>query len=176
MSIQQPNESNEPKPSRPHIPEYGIPESEEGMLPWSHVCERMKNALNYWIATVSPEGQPHATPVWGVWLDDALYEGFYFDGSPQTRRGRNMAANPKIAVHLESGDDVVIFKGEVDQINGLDRNFSTRLAAAYTAKYQAKGYAPTPDTWDESGLYVVRPRVVFAWTNFPQDTTRWVFD
>ena len=161
-----------PKPTRPYVPEYGIPETEEGMLPWSHVSERMEKSLNYWISTVSPEGEPHATPVWGMWLDNTLY----FDGSPQTRRGRNMAANPNVAIHLESGDDVVIFRGEVEQINGLDREFSTRLAAAYAAKYQAKGYAPTPDTWDAGGLYVVRPYVVFAWTNFPKDTTRWIFD
>lgn len=161
-----------PKPSRPHVPEYGIPETEEGMLPWSHVCQRMEAALNYWISTVSSAGEPHATPVWGVWMD----ETFHFDGSPQTRRGRNMAVNPKVAIHLESGDDVVIFRGEVDQINGRDREFSTRLAAAYAAKYKAKGYAPEPDTWDSGGLYIVRPRVVFAWTNFPEDTTRWIFD
>lgn len=163
---------SEPKPSRPHIPEYGIPNTEEGMLPWSHVGERMEKALNYWICTVSPQGEPHATPVWGVWLNETLY----FDGSPQTRRGRNLAANPNVAVHLESGDDVVIFRGEVEQIDGRDREFSTRLAAAYTAKYQAKGYAPAPDTWDEGGLYVLQPRAVFAWTNFPHDATRWLFD
>jgi hypothetical protein len=161
-----------PKPTRPHVPEYGIPDTEKGMLPWSHVSERMEKSLNYWICTVSPAGEPHATPVWGMWLDDTLY----FDGSPQTRRGRNMATNPNVAIHLESGDDVVIFRGEVEQINGRDREFSTRLAAAYAAKYQHKGYAPAPDTWDSGGLYVVRPRVVFAWTNFPQDTTRWIFD
>jgi pyridoxine/pyridoxamine 5'-phosphate oxidase len=165
-----------PEPSRPHVPDYGIPATEEGMLPWSHVCERMKKSLNYWISTVSPDGQPHVTPVWGVWLDDALYEGFYFDGSPQTRRGRNMAVNPAVAIHLESGDDVVIFRGQADQINGRDRKFSTRLAEAYATKYRHKNYAPAPDTWDSGGLYVVRPRVVFAWTNFPRDATRWIFD
>ncbi len=63
------NTPTEPKPSRPHIPEYGIPESEEGMLAWSYVCERMAQARNYWISTTSPEGQPHGTPVWGVGLD-----------------------------------------------------------------------------------------------------------
>ena len=52
-----------PKASRPYVPEYGIPNTEEGMLPWSYVNERMEKALNYWICTVSPEGEPHATPV-----------------------------------------------------------------------------------------------------------------
>jgi hypothetical protein len=165
--------SSEPKPSRPDIPEYGIPESEEGMLPWSHVCERMENARNYWIGTVSTTGQPHATPVWGVWLDQTLY----FDGDPHTRRGRNMAANPAVVVHLESGDDVVIIKGNVHQFQeGPDRAFAIRLSEAYSAKYAAWGYEPGPDTWDNGGLYVVRSRVVFAWTSFPKDATRWLFD
>jgi hypothetical protein len=172
MPKQQSSGSIEPKPSRPYIPEYGIPESEEGMLPWSHVCERMEKARNYWIGTTSPKGQPHATPVWGVWLDQTLY----FDGSPQTRRGRNLAANPKVAVHLESGDEVVILKGEAHQIQKPDRTLTTRLAEAYAAKYATLGYEPTPDTWDNGGLYVVRLRLAFAWTSFPKDATRWLFE
>jgi len=47
---------------------------------------------------------------------------------------------------------------------------------AYAAKYTAFNYAPSHDTWKRSGLYVVRPRVVFAWTKFPKDATRWNFE
>ena len=47
---------------------YGVPEGEEDMLPWSHVEERMLGPRNYWVATVRPDGRPHAVPVWGVWL------------------------------------------------------------------------------------------------------------
>ncbi len=39
----------EPKPTRPYVPEYGIPDTKEGLLSWSHVCQRMEKALNYWI-------------------------------------------------------------------------------------------------------------------------------
>ena len=142
------------------------------MLPWSHVCERMGNSPNYWISTAALNGRPHTTPVWGVWLDDTLY----FDGSPETRRGRDIASNPAISVHLESGDDVVILEGEAEQIRGVERpDLVLKLAAAYSAKYAAKGYEPTPDTWDEGGLYVLRPRIAFAWTKFPDDATRWYF-
>ena len=56
----------EPSRSRPYMPEYGIPAEEEGMLPWSHVLERITAARNYWVSTVKPDGSPHATPVWGV--------------------------------------------------------------------------------------------------------------
>jgi hypothetical protein len=163
----------EPRASRPHIPEYGIPVSEEGMLPWSHVCQRMEQAINYWVATTGPDGCPHSTPVWGIWLDGTLY----LDGSPRTRRGRNLQANPAVAVHLESGEDVIIFHGEAHQIRGLDnKELTVRIAATYAAKYAYRGYEPAPDTWDTGGLYFVQPRVAFAWTNFPKDTTRFHFE
>ena len=86
---------------------YGVPETEEGLLPWSWATARLEAALNYWFATTRPDGRPHAMPAWAVWLDDSLY----FEGSPATRRARNLAENPQVSVHLESGDEVVILEG-----------------------------------------------------------------
>ena len=87
--------------SRPEIPEsYGIPEGREGMLPWSHVRERMSVARNYWLATVRPGGRPHSVPVWGVWVEDRLH----FGGGRSTRKARNLAANPNVVAHSESGE------------------------------------------------------------------------
>src|SRR6266545_3477969 len=89
-----------PTARRPHSPgrAYGIPKNKKELLPWSHVSDRMAQARAYWICTVSPEGRPHATPVDGLWLDDRLY----FGGSPETRRHRNLAANPAVSIHLDS--------------------------------------------------------------------------
>ena len=161
----------QPVADRPYVQGYGIPETEEGMLPWSHVAERMQKSLNYWIATVDSQNHPHATPVWGAWVDGTLF----FDGSPQTRRGRNLAENPAVVVHLESGSDVVILQGEALQIHAPERALADRLAAAYTAKYKDMGYAPSPDTWKEGGLYRVTIHQAYAWTKFPADATRWRF-
>lgn len=165
-------EKTQPNASRPYIPGYGIPKSKKGMLPWSHVVARMQSALNYWIGTTDPQGRPHATPIWGVWLD----ETFFFDGSPQTRRGRNLAANPGIVVHLEDGSNVVILQGEAHQLFGAPLELRQKLSEAYSAKYKALGYAPPPETWAEGGLYRVTLQRAFAWTHFPKDTTRWKFE
>ncbi len=150
--------------------DYGVPEGDDGLLPWEHVTGRMAAAINYWVATVRPDGRPHASAVWGTWLDDALY----FDGSPETRRGRNIAANPHIAVHLESAKDVVILEGTATEITP-DRAFAERLAAALGVKYTPLGYTPTAATWDGGGLWRVRHRLVIAFTDFPKDATRWRF-
>lgn len=89
-----------PTARRPALPkDYGIPKTKSGLLAWADVVSRLTAARHYWICTVSPDGRPHATPVDGLWLDDALY----FSGSPRTRRSRNLLANPDACVHLESG-------------------------------------------------------------------------
>ncbi len=158
-----------PTPSRPHTPgpAYGIPRDKKGLLPWSHVSERMAQAMCYWICTVGPDGRPHATPVDGLWLDDTLY----FGGSPETRRNRNLAANPAVCVHLESGSDVVILQGEA-RPRTPDRELAHRLAEASARKY---GYAPKPEEYQANGVHVFRPQVAFGWKQFPRDVTRWRF-
>lgn len=157
-----------PTPSRPMILDYGIPSDETGLLPWSHVTARMASALHYWVCTVSPDGCPHATPVDGLWLDDRLY----FGGSPKTRRHRNLVKNACVCIHLDSGTDVVMLQGHVHELHAPDRALSMRLVEASAQKY---GYAPQPEAYEAGGVYVFRPRVVFAWTQFPTDATRWQF-
>jgi nitroimidazol reductase NimA-like FMN-containing flavoprotein (pyridoxamine 5'-phosphate oxidase superfamily) len=153
---------------------YGVPETEAGVLDWSWAVERLEPALNYWFATTRPDGRPHTMPAWAVWLDETLY----FEGSPLTRRARNLAANSHVVVHLESGDDVVILEGEAREVGKPDRALSERLSAAFTAKYASTRfeYRPSPEQWDRGGLWAMRPTVAFGWSDFPADTTRWVFD
>lgn len=168
-----PQEHAEPRPDRPKMPEgYGVPRSNEGTLPWSWAVERLEGALNYWIGTTRPDGRPHAVPVWGAVVDGTVY----FEGGPDTRRGRNIAANPAVVVHIEQGNDIVIVEGTAEEITGPGPSLTAQLAEAFAAKYgPGYDYRPTADQWNEGGLYVVRPHVVFAWSKFPQDATRWRF-
>jgi hypothetical protein len=161
----------EPKIGRPKMPDgYGVPETDEHLLPWSYVVDHMTLAHNYWITTATPEGKPAATPVWGVWMDGKLY----FDGAPSTRRGRNIRANPQTVVHLESGDEVVILEGETIILNSApERGLAERLSAAITAKYGEAGYSPQPDQWDQGGLFVFQPEMGMGWSKFPENVTRW---
>lgn len=156
--------------SRPHMPrEYGVPKDKKGLLPWSHVDERMLAAKHYWVSTVSPDGRPHATPVDGLWLDGQLY----FGGSIETRRHRHLLANPAVCIHLEEALDVVILHGDVHELRAPESAVTMRLAEASTAKY---GYAPQPDDFGKGGVWVFRPRAVLAWKQFPKDATRWQFE
>ncbi len=107
----------DPEASRSHVPGYGIPESQEGLLPWSHVHERLERARIYWVCTAGTDGRPHAIPIWGAWTDQQVF----FEGGPRTRWARNLATNPRVAMHLESGEDVVIVEGVAEQIFRPDR-------------------------------------------------------
>lgn len=161
--------TNSPKVSRPQIPaEYGVPKHNKGLLPWSHVSERMTEARVYWITTVDSSCRPHATPVDGLWLDDRLY----FGGSQETRRYRNLAKNPEVCVHLESGNDVVILYGEVRELSSEDRALALHMAEASNEKY---GYGPKAEDTLAGGTFAFTPRKVIAWKTLFKDATRWEF-
>ncbi len=162
---------SQPQAGRPLMPDgYGVPEHNDTVLPWSYVDERMSAARNYWIVTASTDGRPAATPVWGAWVDEKLY----FDGSPETRRGRNIAQNPRVVVHLESGDQVVILEGQAQILQSApERSLAERVAAVYREKYAEAGYSPEATQWDQGGLMVFEPRMAMGWTKFPEDVTRW---
>ena len=158
----------EPQASPPEAPpNYPFPKSAEGLLPWSHAVARLGPARNYWLATTRPDGRPHVTPLWGVWVDEALY----FDGLPTTRWARNLAANPAAAFHLENGDDVVILEGIVDDLV-TDAEVAARIVDAWGAKYGELHPEPAG-----RGIFRLRPRTARAWSHSTlTDGTRWHFE
>lgn len=155
------------EPERPNTPEYGIHSEDEGMLDWDWVDERVAASRNYWICTTRPDGRPHAAPVWGVWVDGTLY----FGSGSSSQKARNLAANPNVVVHLESGDEVVILEGVAEVVTAPDPALSERVSDAYEAKYGMRS-----DSIE--GYYAVRPGVAFAWReqDFPTSATRWRFN
>jgi len=147
---------------RANFPGYGISEDAEGLLPWSWAEERLTASRNYWLATSSPGGGPHAMPVWGLWQRG----GFVFSSDASSRKGRNLAADPRVVVHLESGDDVVVVEGSAETIDP-----TPELLAAYATKYQPVDAAI--GRW-----YFMRPRRAYAFRerDFPQSATRFDFE
>ncbi|MEX1248957.1 MAG: pyridoxamine 5'-phosphate oxidase family protein [Anaerolineales bacterium] len=154
------------KPSRPDMPGYGIVGEKEGagLLPWSFAEERMAKARNYWIGTVSPDGRPHAAPVWGLWHASA----FYFSTGSHSRKGRNLAAQPAVSVHSESGDEAVMFEGHVEKVS--DKALLKALDKAYKGKYGLPMQVP-------GIIFQLNAERVFAWRekDFPESATRWIF-
>jgi hypothetical protein len=167
-----PTKKTAPQPSRPHIPGYGLPKGNKGLLPWSWAEQRLKKSHNYWITTVKPDGSPHVMVVWGLWQDGRLL----FSTGSQSRKARNLAANPKCVVATEHAHEAVIVEGIAEIADAAARR---KFLAQYTRKYD----------WDMSGMkddilsmeepvFAVRPQVVFAlWEKYFQTkSTRWKFE
>ena len=147
---------------------YGLNRSSNGMVSWSLVEERLAKAHNYWLATSGRGGRPHAAPVWGLWLDGF----FWFSTDPASRKGLNIASNPRTIVHLESGDEVAVIEGVTEKIAPSDPTMS-RFVESYEKKYRFRVDAGNPS----HGIYRVKPSAAYAWfeKNFPESATRWLF-
>lgn len=158
--------SQRPRATRPHMPGYGLPEGDQGLRPWSWAEQILADGHNYWVATVRPDGRPHAMPVWAVWLDGALW----FSTGAESRKARNLAARAECSVGTERGPNAVIVEGAATRLAAADA--PPGVAAAYGRKYGG-GYP------GDSPLFRVAPRVAFGFSEeadaFGESATRWVF-
>ncbi len=99
----------------------------------AHALERLRDDKIGWLTTVTPAGQPQTMPIWFLWSDGELL----VYGDHRARRNANLAANPKVAFHLDDdggGGDIVVIEGEasIDPDHpGVPDN------PAYVAKYGA---------------------------------------
>ena len=159
----------QPRPGLPWMPGYLKDEARPDPEKWAWARERMTAARGYWIGSTSPDGSPHMMPVWGVYLDDAVW----FSTSRGSKKGRNLASDPRVALHLDDTDNVVVVEGIAEEVPAGDSRFP-EYAAAYHAKYAIQ---PGPSN-DRDVVYQVRPRVAFTWreSDFADRATRWRFE
>jgi general stress protein 26 len=152
-----------PEPTQPvPLEGYWSPKDAKKILKWDFVDQRMKQAQNYWIVTVNPDGQPHVAAVWGVWMDNTLY----FGGSPQTRWSRNLEARPRVTVHLDDSNQAVILEGTVTRITDPASDQMKRIDDAYEPKYNMRHGPP---------IWQLHLKKVLAWSTM-QTATRWLFE
>lgn len=148
--------------------DYGLPSTLEGVLPWDDVVSRLQSAVTYWVITIAADGSPQVTPVWGTWLGSAAY----FSCGDDTHKARNLGRDPRVTIHLDSDQGVVVLKGLARRL--ADPEIEGRVTAALRAKY---GASEIPDTAAElhGTYYEVTPHRVMAWVDFPLDVTRFEF-
>ncbi len=164
-----------PRATRPRMPkDYGVPETERGMLPWATTRKILEDAKSYWLVTIDLDGKPHLVGQWGAWIDDR----WYFEGGEDTKWARNVAREPRIAMGAESGTSAVMVEGRATRLPTVERPTSERITKQYGAKYgRLYKYRPKAEQWDKGG-YVLTPTKILAWDvrGFPRSTTRYRFD
>ncbi len=138
---------------------------------WPEVAARLAAARSYWLCTTMPSGAPHAAPVWGVVVNQVLY----LYSERRTVKARNLAADPRVVVHLESAEDVVIMRGTAEDLGTPAR--LPGVVAALSAKYTAeedRPYLPDADPGFDI-VYAIRPQSAMMWrlSDYEGSQRRW---
>jgi hypothetical protein len=133
----------------------------------------------FFLGTVRPDGRPHAAGIGALWHDGDLY----IVSGPQTRKSRNLAANPActISVALEGID--LILEGDATRVTDQptleavarlyrDTGWPAQVEGdAFTAPYSAPSAGPPP--WQ---LYRFTFHTAFGVAEAePHGATRWRF-
>lgn len=157
-----------PRLATPHFdPSYGVTHAAEDAS-WPAIEDQLAASRNYWICTTRSNGAPHSKPVWGVWVD-----GLWFSTGAAAVSGRNLTRDPRVSVHLESGDDVVILEGSVE--GRPLAQVPSPVIEAYATKYELD---PTEGADDSGVWYRLVPRLAHTWQerDFQNSVARWEFD
>ena len=133
-----------------------------------------------WLATIDADGSPHVTGIGAQWVDGA----FWFETGEATRKGRNLARDPRCTLSLATKEFDLVVEGEAHVID--DPATVARLAhewaeggwpcrvdesgTALTAEFSAPSAGPPP--WrvyrltasKASALSTVEPGGATTWT------------
>ena len=172
--------------SEQNLDGYGAPP-----IDWNRVKKRLDSGITQapdtggpnrhtaWLATVNPDGTPHVMPVGAMWIDDA----FYFTSGPETRKSKNLDADPRSTLTVATHEFDLVLEGEATRVP--DEEELQRVAdvfgagewspevrhGAFYADFSAPSAGPPP--W-----YVYRMtsnRIYALGTAEPYGATRWDF-
>lgn len=143
------------------MPGYGVsgPDEGTGLLPWS-----------YWLASRRPDGRPNLMPVWGVWHEG----GLRLSSSRESRKARNLTANPRCTISTEDAANPVVIEGDATLVTkpaGLES-----ILALENAKYGTDYGVELVDPALNS-VFRIRPTWACALRidDFTGSPTRWEF-
>jgi hypothetical protein len=160
-----------------NLDRYGSP-----ALLWSRARDSLaapSQTDRFFLGTVGPDSRPHAAGVGALWFDGDLY----VVSSPETRKSRNLTANPARTISAALHGIDLVFDGEAARVT--DGPTLERLAAlyraqgwpaevegdAFSAPYSAPSAGPPP--WY---LYRFTFHTAFGVaTEEPNGATRWRF-
>ncbi len=160
------------------MPGYDVPTDDDGVLPWSWADERLTRSRNYWLVTASVAARPHALPVWGVWSSE--HGVFWTSCGPESRKARNLAANPQCTVAPDDTVECVSLEGRAAAL--IEAAGVELAVAAYVAKYAAEVGGDVEEFAGfirSNALFEVIPERAFGVIERPDEfsarATKWVF-
>jgi hypothetical protein len=133
-----------------------------------------------WLATINPDGTPHVTGIGALWVDGT----FWFETGERTRKGRNIARDPRCTLSVATHGFDLVVEGEAQRVTdpATVAAMAERWAedwpvsvdesgVALTAEFSAPSAGPPP--WF---VYQLTPlRATALETVEPGGATRWSF-
>jgi PPOX class probable F420-dependent enzyme len=122
------------------------------LLEWSAIERRLDagfhqapgtggpNRHTCWLATINPDGTPHVTGIGAKWVDGA----FWFETGDATRKGRNLARDPRCTLSVAADEFDLVVEGEAHKVT--DR----QTVAAMAARWAAEGWPARVDDTGEA--------------------------
>ncbi|MCX4725148.1 pyridoxamine 5'-phosphate oxidase family protein [Streptomyces sp. NBC_00440] len=92
------------------------------------VLDRLATERTVWLCGVRPDGSPHVTPVWFVFLRGSWWIGV----DSASVKVRVLRENPRVSLALEDGRVPVVAEGDVQLRHD---GFPEEVTAAFAAKY-----------------------------------------
>src|SRR5579859_7132225 len=74
------------------------------------------NSRTTWLCTINEDGSPHVTAVGAVWLDGT----FWFQTGTGTRKGLNVARDPRCSIAVSIRDVDLVIEGDAARV--IDRD------------------------------------------------------
>jgi hypothetical protein len=68
-----------------------------------------------WLTTIYADGSPHVTAVGALWVDDS----FWFVTGERTRKGRNLARDPRCTIAVSMRESDLVVEGDARQVTIL---------------------------------------------------------
>jgi PPOX class probable F420-dependent enzyme len=161
-------------------------------LDWTAITARLDDGLTQapgtggpdrhtcWLATINPDGTPHLTGIGAMWADGS----FWFETGRQTRKGRNLARDPRCTLSVATREFDLVVEGDASLVT--DPPTVAKLAKlwavdwpcrvdesgeALTAEFSAPSAGPPP--WH---VYRIAARRATALATIePGGATRWDF-
>ncbi|PXX60191.1 PPOX class probable F420-dependent enzyme [Nocardia tenerifensis] len=93
------------------------------------------NRHTYWLSTLNPDGSPHVTALGALWLHGA----FWFTTGARSRKGRNLARDPRCTLSIAMHDFDLTVDGTAAQVT------DPAAVAEIAARYAADGWPARPD-------------------------------
>jgi PPOX class probable F420-dependent enzyme len=109
-----------------------------------------------WLVTVNGRGAPQPSPIWFLWDDGSIL----LYSQPETAKLRNIAANPRVAMHLPAdavGDDVVIVSGRAAVSDDPPAHELPQYLDKYGELIERNGWTPESFAADYSVPVRIRP-------------------